>query len=103
MYGAINAPATGDRTFAQFAANVLITEEPGLGVTVPFTPSTGSSSISSVSTPTTTIDVSSPSGAVPLIKTGTATPNQSTGAAGSITAHFTVILGLVGLAAGLVL
>jgi plastocyanin len=30
MYGAINAPTTGNKTFAEFAANVQTTNEPGL-------------------------------------------------------------------------
>ncbi|PVG03255.1 hypothetical protein CPB86DRAFT_436703 [Serendipita vermifera] len=42
MYGAINPPATGERTFAAFAASVPNADEPGYGVTAPFTPTTGS-------------------------------------------------------------
>jgi len=108
MYGAINPPTSGNRTFQQFAANVLTTEEPGLGTTVPFNPNPSSSSSSGAASPTNT---NSASGAAPPTGTGAATPtsngaaapSQSTGAAGSVTARSTFVLGLAGLAAGLVL
>jgi len=112
MFGAINAPTTGNKTFAQFTANVQTTNEPGLGVTVPFTPPNASSS------PTSGAAVpSSSNNALPLSSGGAAptsngatTPSSSgaaapkpTSAAGSVTARSTVILGLAALAAGLVL
>jgi hypothetical protein len=123
MYGAINAPRTGNGSFEQFAANVVTTDEPGLGVTVPFTPPNGASPTSSAAVPTiipipttvptlpnlttipipNTTTVSSSSGPVPLIKNSTVGSDHLTGAAGSVTARSTVVLGLAGLAAGLVL
>jgi plastocyanin len=113
MYGAINPPTTGPRTFATFAANVPNTQEPGLGVKVPFTPPTASSSSSgaaSSSNPANTDNgrassaVATPSnGAATPSSNGAAAPSQSTGAAGSVTARSTFVLGLAGLAAGLVL
>jgi plastocyanin len=113
MYGAINPPTTGNKTFAAFAANVPITNEPGLGVTVPFTPPTASSSSSPSSggaVPTNTNNNAAPSSntASPTSNgaanaPSSAAPSQSTSAAGSVTARSSVVLGLVGLAAGLVL
>jgi hypothetical protein len=111
MYGAINPPTTGNRTFQQFAANVLTTEEPGLGAPVPFTPPSASSSSSSgAANPTNTNSVRPASGTATPTSNGAATPSsnnaapsQSTGAAGSVTARSTFVLGLAGLAAGLVL
>jgi len=114
MYGAINPPTTGNRTFAQFAANVQTTDEPGLGVTVPFTPPNASSAPSSGVAPTgvastaASSGAASPtsSGAASSASTGAATPsqaNQGTGAAGTVTAHSAVVLGLAGLVAGLIL
>lgn len=115
MFGAINAPTTGNRTFAQFTANVQTTDEPGLGVTVPFTPPTASSSgaapsntngvggSSNAANPTNN-GAANPSGtgAANPSGTGAAAPNQTAGA-GSVTVHSTVVLGLAGLVAGLVL
>jgi plastocyanin len=118
MYGAINPPTTGPRTFQAFAANVQTTEEPGLGVKVPFTPPAASSSSSGAANPTNTdsvrpsSDAATPTnnGAVTPSGNGAATPSsnaaapsQSTGAAGSVTVRSTYVLGLAGLAAGLVL
>ena len=103
MYGAINPPTTGNETFAQFAANVQTTDEPGLGVTVPFTPTTSSRPSSTVTVPPSTTNVNPSSGAVPLIKNGAATPSQSSGAIGSVAVRSIFVLGLAGLATGLVL
>jgi len=113
MYGAINPPATGPRTFATFAANVPNAQEPGLGVKVPFTPPTASSSSSGAASPSSPANtdngrassaVATPSnGAATPSSNGAAAPSQSTGAAGSVTARSTFVLGLAGLAAGLVL
>jgi len=116
MYGAINPPTTGNKTFAAFAANVPNTEEPGLGVTVPFTPPAASSSSSGAAVPTNsnsnsnTNNVRPSSTAASPNNNGAATPSsngaapsQSTAAAGSVTARSTVVLGLAGLAAGLLL
>lgn len=101
MYGAINAPTTGNKTFTNFAANVKTTNEPGLGVTVPFTPPGASSgSSSAVAAPTNTPSIVS----IPASPTssGAATPKPSSGAA-SVNARSAVVLGLAGLVAGIVL
>jgi plastocyanin len=109
MYGAINAPTTGNKTFEKFAANVQTTDEPGLNVTVPFTPPTASpspSSSSAAAVPTSNNNNNnSPlsSAAVVPTSSGAALPNQSAGAAGSVTAGSTVVVGLAALVAGLVL
>jgi plastocyanin len=115
MYGAINPPTTGNKTFAAFAANVPTTDEPGLGVTVPFTPpaassSSNPSSAAGVPTNTNTNNVRPSSTAAPTTNgaatpssNGATAPSQSTAAAGSVTARSTVVLGLAGLAAGLLL
>jgi len=110
MYGAINPPTTGNRTFQQFAANVLTTEEPGLGTTVPFTPPNATSSSSSSSGAANPTNTNSARPTATPANSGAATPSsnnaapsQSTGAAGSVTARSTFVLGLAGLAAGLVL
>lgn len=113
MFGAINPPTTGSKTFVAFTANVQTTNEPGLGVTAPFTPpnaTSSSSSSSGAAVPTDTYNASPSSNAASPTNNGAATrasngaaPSQSTSAAGSVTARSTVVLGLVGLAAGLVL
>jgi hypothetical protein len=98
MYGAINAPTTGNKTFTQFAANVQTTNEPGLdGITPP--------SASSNPGYSTAVANTSPAGAgTPTpINSGAAAPTQSTGAAGSVTAGPAIVLGLASLVAGLVL
>jgi plastocyanin len=112
MYGAINAPATGDRSFANFAANVQTTEEPGLNVTVPFTPPTASTSAAAVPTSTTSNNNNNntPLSSAPLssaaalpTSSGAASPTPSGGAVGSVTAGSTFVVGLAALVAGLVL
>jgi len=113
MYGAINPPTTGNKTFTAFAANVPTTDEPGLGVTVPFTPPAASSSSSGTSAPTnsnsnnvrpsSTAATPNNNGAATPSSNGAAAPSQSTAAAGSVTARSTVVLGFAGLAAGLLL
>jgi len=91
MYGAINPPTTGAKTFAAFAASVPASEEPGFGVTAPFTPTTGNSTASgSASVPAATPSSGS---------TGTTTPNG----AGSVSARGGVALFVAGLAASLML
>jgi len=106
MYGSINAPTTGNKTFANFAANVLTTAEPGLNVTVPFTPPGASASASSAAAvPTGSSNNNSPlsSAAALPSSSGAPPPNQSAGATGSVTAGSTVVVGLAVLVAGLVL
>jgi plastocyanin len=118
MFGAINPPTTGDRTFAAFAASARTAAEPGLGVTVPFTPPTASTSsgaaapsnsnsarTSSGAASPTNSGAGSPSssGAGSPSSNGATAPTQSSGASGSVTARSTVVLGLAGLVAGLVL
>jgi len=104
MYGAINAPTTGNKTFTQFAANVQTTNEPGLGVTVPFNPPNASSSSSpSAAVPTSIINAPSSSGTPSPTTSAAASPRPSTNAAWSVTAGPTVVLGLAGLVASLVL
>jgi plastocyanin len=119
MYGAINPPTSGNRTFEQFAANVQSTNEPGLGVTVPFTPpgasssaSSGASSSASSSASSAAVPTSSASTpAVQVSGASSSTSNtaaaaaatQSQGAARAVTAGPAVALGFAGLVAGLVL
>jgi plastocyanin len=118
MYGAINAPTTGDKTFQKFTANVQSTDEPGLGVTVPFTPpatppgasssGAGASSSDASSSPSTAAAPTSSAASTPAVGAGSptssgATPTQSKNAAGSVDAGSAVVLGLAGLVAGLVL
>jgi plastocyanin len=95
MYGAINPPTTGAKTFAAFAASVPNAEEPGFGVVAPFTPTTGNSTTpsGSASVPAATPSSSGTSGS-----TGT-TPNG----AGSVSARGGVALFVAGLAASLML
>jgi plastocyanin len=112
MYGSINAPTTGNKTFSNFAANVLTTDEPGLNVTVPFTPpnasaspSASSGSSSAAAVPTGGNNNNSPlsSAAALPSSTGAAPASQSAGAAGSVTAGSTVVVGLAVFAAVLIL
>jgi plastocyanin len=110
MYGAINAPTTGNKTFTSFAANVLTTDEPGLNVTVPFTPPTASTSGSAGPSSTAAVPTGSNGNNSPLSSaaalpgsSGAAPPSQSAGAAGSVTAGSTVVAGLAVFAAVLVL
>jgi plastocyanin len=112
MYGAINAPTTGNKTFQQFTANVQSTDEPGLGVTVPFTPpgatppgtsSSGASSSASTAAAPTSSGASTPAVGAGSPTSSSATPTQSKNAAGSVDAGSAVVLGLAGLVAGLVL
>lgn len=100
MYGAINAPTTGNKTFTQFAANVPNSNEPGLGVTVPFTPPGASSAAAA---PPSTASTPAASGAASPTSSGAAAPKQSNGAVGTVTAGSAVVLGLAGFVAGLVL
>lgn len=104
MYGSINAPTTGNKTFENFAANVQTTAEPGLNVTVPFTPpnASASPSASSADAVPTGNNNNSPISSAAATSTGTA-PNKSAGAAASVTAGSTVVVGLAALVAGLVL
>jgi len=116
MFGAINPPTTGNKTFQAFAALVPNTLEPGLGVTAPFTPPAASSSSGSSPSPSSgaavptnannaapSSNAASPTSNGAATAPGSAAPSQSTSAAGSVTARSSVVLGLVGLAAGLVL
>jgi plastocyanin len=100
MYGAINPAPTGERTFEAFAANVQTAAEPGLGVTAPFTPpnasgappaATGGGAAGGVGT-----------GVVGSTNTG-AQPPAATGAASSLVAGSSLLLGLLSVAAGLIL
>jgi plastocyanin len=91
MYGAINAPTTAGRTFADFAAAVPASNEPGFGVTVPFTPAAAGT------TPSTSTGGSSTGNAV--APSGTTTPNG----ASSLSAQSGAVVVLAGLAASLLL
>jgi plastocyanin len=101
MYGSINAPTTGNKTFDKFAANVQTTAEPGLNVTVPFTPPNASPSSSSADAVPTGND-NSPVSSAAATSSGTP-PKQSAGAAASVTAGSTAVVGLAALVVGLVL
>jgi len=87
MYGAINPPASGEKTFAAFAASVPNSAEPGFGVTAPFTPTTGNATASG----TTGVTGANPSA------TGT------TGGASTISASSGLVVALAGVVASLVL
>ncbi|KAG8808357.1 hypothetical protein FRC17_003989 [Serendipita sp. 399] len=88
MYGAINPPTTGERTFAAFAAKVQTAEEPGFGVTAPFTPGGGSSSSGS--------GTGTSGGASPTSSAGGDANGAST-----LSARSGVVVALAGLAASL--
>ena len=108
MYGSINAPTAGNKTFQNFAANVRTTDEPGLNVTVPFTPpsaNTSASVSSAAAVPTGSNSNNSPlsSAAALPSSSGAAPPSQSAGAAGSVTAGSTVVVGLAVFVAVLVI
>lgn len=87
MYGAINPPATGDKTFAAFAASVPNAQEPGFGITAPFTPTTGTGTPSGSS---------GASGATP-------SATSTTGAASAISVRSGLAVALAGVVASLVL
>ncbi|CAG7847748.1 SubName: Full=Uncharacterized protein {ECO:0000313/EMBL:CCA69520.1} [Serendipita indica DSM 11827] len=96
MYGAINPPTTPGRTFADFAAAVPNADEPGFGVTAPFTPTTGSASGSASGGASSTSGAgSSPSAS----STSTTTPNG----ASVLSARSSVAVVLAGVAASLLL
>jgi len=86
MYGAINPPTTGEKTFAAFAATVPNSQEPGFGITAPFTPAASN----------TTTGGSSGT-------TGTAAPTSTTGAASAISVRSGLAVALAGVVASLVL
>lgn len=88
MYGAINPPTTGDKTFAAFAATVPNSQEPGFGITAPFTPAASN----------TTTGGSSSSGSA-----GTAAPTSTTGGASAISVRSGLAVALAGVVASLVL
>jgi plastocyanin len=93
MYGAINPPTTPGKTFADFAAAVPASNEPGFGVTAPFTPAgaSGAPSASSGAGASSTGNAAVPS--------GTTTPNG----ASSLSAQSGAVVVLAGLAASLLL
>jgi hypothetical protein len=94
MYGAINPPTTGEKTFAAFAASVPNANEPGFGVTAPFTPTTGSSSASgSASVPAASGSSSA----------GATSPSATPNGAASVSARSGVALFVAGLAASFML
>lgn len=88
MYGAINPPTTGERTFEAFAASVPNADEPGFGVTAPFTPPSASGTTGTGASQTNT-------GA----SQETSTPNS----ASTLSARSSIAVALVGLVASLVL
>lgn len=95
MYGAINPPTTGDKTFAAFAASVPNSNEPGFGVTAPFTPTTSNSSASTGVSGSTSQTASGSS--------QTASATGTTGGASSTTVRSGLIVALAGVVASLVL
>jgi len=94
MYGAINPPTTGAKTFAAFAASVPASQEPGFGTTAPFTPTTSNSTASTAVGSTNT---ASGSGSSPTTSTGT------TGGASAVTVRSGLAVALAGVVASLVL
>jgi plastocyanin len=95
MYGAINPPTTGTKTFAAFAASVPNSNEPGFGITAPFTPTTNSTS-TGVGTATGT---AAPTGSA----TGSASTSTSTSGASIVSARSGATFLLAGLVASVVL
>jgi len=95
MVGAINAPATGDKTFDKWFATVATANAPGFGQTVPFTPPAASGGV------TSPINSGINTGVVST-QTGANAPAPTNGAS-SISARSGIVVALVGLAAGLVL
>lgn len=98
MFGAINPPTEGERTFEAFAASIPDAQEPGLGVTAPFTP------------PGATPPNGAPSGSAPPAgsNTDTGAPAPSGGAdapagAMGLTARSATVIGAVGFAVSLLL
>jgi plastocyanin len=91
MYGAINPPTTGERTFAAFAASVPNSDEPGFGVTAPFTPGTNATASGTASATGTGSATRS---------AGTTTP---TNAASSVSARGGAAFLLAGLVASVML
>lgn len=94
MYGAINPPTTGAKTFAAFAASVPNSDEPGFGVTAPFTPTTANA---------TTSGSASESASVSRTATGTAATSTATNGASSVSVRGGVAVALAGLAAAIML
>jgi plastocyanin len=95
MYGAINPPTTGEKTFAAFAASVPNSQEPGFGVTAPFTPTTSNSTTGGGSSSAPAASGSSSAG----LTSPSATPNG----AASVSARGGIALFAAGLAASLML
>jgi plastocyanin len=112
MFGAINPPTTGERTFEAFTANVQSTDEPGLPNTVPFTPPPpGGAASSAGSSPTGVVPppAGAPSVTPPAASSTSsgAAPSGSAPAAGSgamsVSPRSAVVLGFVGLVASFIL
>jgi len=106
MYGAINAPTTGNKTFDKFAANVLTTDALPLNTTVPFTPPAASPSpspSSAAAVPTSIDNNNSPPSSAAAPTSSGATPPKPTNAARSLTAGSTLVVGLAALVAALVI
>jgi len=94
MYGAINPSTTGERTFAAFAASVPNADEPGFGVTAPFTPTPAGASTSGANTATSRTTGSS---------TGSASTSTPTNAGSSLSARSGAALLMAGLVASAML
>jgi plastocyanin len=90
MYGAINPPTTGAKTFAAFAASVPNSAEPGFGVTAPFTPTTANGTDTASGT------------AAPASQTGSSTHSASTSTSTSAASGLSARGGVAFLLAGLV-
>jgi hypothetical protein len=96
MYGAINPPTTGEKTFAAFAASVPNSNEPGFGITAPFTPTTANSTTNPSVTEGSTSRTATGTGAT---STGTDVP----GGAMAVSVRSGVVVALAGVVASLVL
>lgn len=94
MYGAINPPTTGDKTFAAFAASVPNSNEPGFGITAPFTPTTANSTANPSVTEGSTSRTASGS---------TSTSTSTTGGASMVSARSGLAIALAGVVASLML
>jgi len=93
MYGAINPPTTGAKTFAAFAASVPASNEPGFGITAPFTPTTANS----------TAPVSGAASQTATGSASTGTHTGTTGGASMVSARSGLAIALAGVVASLML
>jgi plastocyanin len=108
MVGAINAPATGDKSFDRWFATVATAQAPGFGQTVPFTPpANNGNNNGNNGLPNNGNNGQPINGGLTPINSGILNPTQTgaqpTNGASSLSVRSGVVVALAGLAAGLVL